>query len=70
MAYKDKHGITKIKSGNFHNLSISYEVEDEHKVPMFLFTPNMKDTSLHYHIELSNQEATELRDWLNDYLKK
>lgn len=70
MAYKDKHGITEIKSGNFHNISISYEMEDEHRVPMLLFTPDMKNTGLHYHIEFSKEEAAELRNWLDEFLNK
>jgi hypothetical protein len=34
---------------------------------VFLFSPN-KDSFEHYHVEISNKKALELRDWLDKYL--
>ncbi|MEQ1922356.1 MAG: hypothetical protein ABL952_07590 [Pyrinomonadaceae bacterium] len=35
---------------------------------VFLFTPDMSDTSNHYHIEMNEEQALRLRDFLNKKL--
>ena len=74
MAYKDKHGIIKIKDSTHNNVSISCDYLNEEgepveKVPVLLFTPNMEDTSEHFHIVLDKKEAKKLNTWLTDYFK-
>lgn len=39
------------------------------KFPVILFTPNMDDPSRHHHIELTREQASLLRDWMDEYLK-
>lgn len=73
MAYKDRYGSTDIRTGRIDNLSIGWDYEDnpedvKQRKPVFLFTPDMKDTNTHYHIELDRRQARKLRDWLTSYL--
>ena len=37
--------------------------------PVFLFTPDLDDTDLHFHIDLTNAEAMRLYLWLGEHLK-
>lgn len=70
MSYKDRFGITDIKSDPFHNLSISWEpVDKESKIPVLLFSPSMNDSANHYHIEMTKEEAKILKEWLTLYLE-
>ena len=74
MSYKDKYGITPIKKNKIDNFSINWDYDDNpndknQRFPVFLFTPDMKDTNTHYHIVLGKNQAKVLRDWLSDYLK-
>lgn len=74
MAYADKYGITKIIRGNRDNLSISWDYETDpddtkQRRPILLYTPNMENTSEHFHIELTRKQARALSEWLIDYLK-
>lgn len=73
MAYEDKHGITDIRNGRRDALSISRDTdldENDNEVPtaVFLYTPDMEDTNVHYHIELSVARAAQLADWLNKFV--
>ena len=48
-----------------NNLQISWDDEDGF---VLLFTPDMGDTGNHYHVELSEDEATRLSSFLNKKL--
>lgn len=67
MSFKSRFGITKIKNSTIDNLSIGLDENNSIK-PVILYTPDLKDTNEHFHIELSKIEATKLRDWLNSFL--
>ena len=74
MAYNDKFGITKICKGKIDNLSISWDYHDnpddkKQRRPILLYTPNMANTSQHFHIELTRKQARLFNEWLNEYLK-
>jgi hypothetical protein len=60
----------KIKKTRIDNLSISwdYETDPKKRCPVFLFTLDMCNTDVHYHIKLSIAEARALKKWLNDFL--
>jgi hypothetical protein len=61
--------MAKIKKGTYNNLQIDIDDMGEGKVPILLFTPDMKDKMNHYHIELSRDDAEELKDYLEKYLE-
>ena len=74
MSYKSRYGSTSIRPGRIDNLDIGWDFEDDEtdkrqRKPVFLFTPDMKNTVNHHHIELSRAQAKKLRDWLTAYLK-
>jgi hypothetical protein len=54
--------ILKIKDGRFDKLTIS---EDDGEV-VLLFVPDEADPE-HFHINLSPEEACNLKNWLNDF---
>ena len=73
MGYHDsKHGITQITDGVFNHLSVSWELDGdlETEEPVFLFTPDLKNKSEHYHIFVTPSQARELNEWLTHYLAK
>jgi hypothetical protein len=72
MSYKSKYGITDIRATERDNLSISLDRDtDKSKpYPVFLYTPDMRNTSTHYHVELSKAQAKKLHKWLTQYLKE
>jgi hypothetical protein len=76
MAYKDKHGITDIKTEDVNNLSISRDTDmdfnsgDEYPIACLLYTPSMKNTDIHYHIPLNVEECQELVKWLKKFIKE
>ena len=53
------------------NFGISRDYDTNPKLffPVFLFTPDLKNTDEHFHIPLTKSQARKLRDWLNLYLK-
>lgn len=75
MSYQNKFGITKIIDKKRDNLSVSFDTgtrrfkEDEVGV-VFLYTPDMDNTQEHFHIELTRQEASLLKDWLGAFLSE
>ena len=54
-----------IKNGARNNLQISWDEEDGF---VCLLTPHMDNTDIHYHIELSQDEAKQLSLFLNKKL--
>lgn len=74
MSYKDRFGVTTIRDNKIDHLRISWDCDypetdpSEKRHPVFLFVPDY-DQEDHWHIELTRQEALELRNWLNDYIK-
>jgi hypothetical protein len=64
--------IREIKPGPRDAITISLDGDDWDDpttlCPVLLFTPNLKKTHIHYHIELTKSEAKVLSDWLVDYL--
>lgn len=54
--------IEQIKDTEIDNLSVSWDEEDGF---VLLFTPDMEDTAEHFHIELTNDEAWALADFIN-----
>lgn len=71
MGYRNRFGITKIKSKRRDNLSIGWDYyrTPKSKFPVFLFTPDMENTDVHYHIKLDTTQARKLKKWLDQYLK-
>lgn len=78
MGYKDqRYGITKIIGKVFDNLQISWDadvvdvenVKKHRRYPVLLYTPDMNNTNEHFHVMLTRNQATKLRDWLDDFLK-
>lgn len=58
---RDDIKIENIKDTNFDNISISYDDDDG---MMMLFTPDMTDTSEHYHIQFNCDDAMKMRDFI------
>ncbi len=54
-----------IRDSQRDNLHISWDEEDEF---VFLFTPDMENTNNHYHVELTEDQATRLSSFLNKKL--
>ncbi|CAN5681576.1 hypothetical protein BH10CYA1_BH10CYA1_03150 [soil metagenome] len=74
MAYKDRHGRTVIRPDDDNNLRIAWDYDDDEsdlvqRMAVFLYTPQMSNTETHFHISLSQPQAKELRDWLDEFLK-
>lgn len=76
MAYKDKHGITDIKDKEVNALSISRDTDmdfndgSEFPIAVLLYTPSMRNTDVHYHIDLNVAEAKELMKWIKKFVKE
>ncbi|MBK8468101.1 MAG: hypothetical protein IPL32_19990 [Chloracidobacterium sp.] len=73
MNIEENYGIAKIKDeGTVHQLSISWDFdgdisEVDERYPTMLFTPDtFRD--LHFHIDLTDEEAIRLYQWLGAYL--
>lgn len=78
MSYRNKYGITRIRTESYNNLVISwdsdaigwnYQNNPKTRYPVLLYTPDMNDTNEHYHIDLTPTQARKLHKWLGDYLK-
>lgn len=71
MGYRNKFGLTKIKSKRINNLSINWDFNrtPKSKFPVLLFTPDMNNVNAHYHIKLDKKQARKLKTWLDLYLK-
>ena len=67
MSYEDKNGNTLICPGPRNKLSITFDDMGEGIFPVFLFVPYVKEHE-HDHIELTNNEAEILYNWLGKYL--
>lgn len=72
--HNKRHGSTDIRDGDVDNLGISWDYDDDpldkaQRQAVFLYTPWMKDTNVHYHISLNREEARKLRDWLTDFVE-
>ena len=77
MAFKDKYGITAIDQNpelrSVDTFDISWDYDDnEHDLsqrkPVFLIVPDKRKDE-HYHVTLSRKGATDLRTWLNKFLR-
>jgi hypothetical protein len=65
MSYKDKWGITRIRTTiTREKLSLSV---DEDGTPVLLVVPHIADNK-HHHFELTYKGAVAMRDWLNEWL--
>jgi hypothetical protein len=74
MSFKSRYGITKICAQVIDNLSISYDSDYEdpgprETYPVFLYTPDMRDTREHFHIPLTRRQAKALHAWLGKWLE-
>ena len=59
-----------IKLDDINNLRISTDKdENNNECAVLLYTPNMKRTQTHYHIELKDHEIVKLRAWIMTYCK-
>lgn len=74
MSYKDKFGITKIRTKEESERDVmSLSIDEDHfsdtdeVVPVILYIPYYPEHD-HSHITLNRNQATKLRDWLNEYL--
>lgn len=62
--------ILHLRTGRRDNLDISRDTDmDGGPIAVFLFTPDMDDTSDHYHIELDLETCGKLHDWLGRFLR-
>jgi len=67
--YKDRYGITVVRDDDIiDRLSISRDNHGEGHIAVLLHIPEVSEHD-HSHIELNREQATVLRDWLDDYLK-
>ena len=64
--------VKQIRGGKNDNLQINldYDYTPKHLFPVMLYTPDMRNTDVHYHIHLNKRQARALRDWLSIYVKK
>ena len=74
MSFQDRYGSTKIVNRKLDNLSISFDCgtrrfRTDEVGAVFLYTPDMTNTSDHYHIEIKREEAIILKEWLELFLK-
>jgi len=61
--------ILNIRSDRRDNLDISRDTgRDDEPIAVFLFTPDMADTSDHHHIPLSIEQCQALHTWLGRFL--
>lgn len=68
--YSDRHGITKIREGRRDSLSFSRDNHGEGHIAVLLHTPDIEDAyGDHSHIELDREQALQMRDWLDAWLK-
>lgn len=65
MTYKVEVEI--IRDFKRDNLHISWDEEDGF---VMLFTPDMGDTNVHYHVELDLDQASKLSEFLNKKLEE
>jgi len=78
MSFEDRFGITDIinehSAESGEALSISWDVHESDfedvadRFACILYTPDMSDKMIHHHIELTDEQAVSLRDWLIAYL--
>lgn len=74
MSSNDRYMSTKIRDEETDNVSMSIDTHDYVDDPnmeviaVMLYTPWMKDTSEHYHIPFTKDQAAELHKWLGDFL--
>ena len=69
--YSEKFGLLDICDSEYHKLGVGWDYDsdiNDEKTATFLFTPDMKNTGEHFHIVLNREQATNLRDWLNEYI--
>lgn len=67
--YKDRYGITVVRDDKVRDrLSISRDDHGEGPIVVLLHIPEVAEHE-HSHIELNKEQATVLRDWLDEYLK-
>jgi hypothetical protein len=61
-----------IVEGRIDNLLIGEDTSryDDSQVAVLLFTPDMSDTSEHFHIELSRERVQALASWLQEWLEE
>ena len=74
MSYKSKVGFTALKSQKFDNLSINYDADydmnnKKQRYAIFLYTPDMDHTDIHYHVAMDLKTCIKLRDWLNQHIE-
>lgn len=74
MSFQDRYGSTSIVNRKLDNLSVSFDCGTRrfsvNEVGVvLLFTPDMSNTSEHFHIEIKREEAIILKEWLDLFLK-
>lgn len=64
-------GSAAIKDTKTNNLQISEDTgrDSDDFTAVLLYTPNMNDTSEHFHIELGLEEVAKLYAWLGRFLQ-
>ena len=67
--YSDRYGITVIRDDKVRDrLSIARDDHGRGPIAQLLYIPEVAEHE-HSHIELNKEQATILRDWLDEYLK-
>lgn len=71
MSYRNRFSTTTIRPSQRDRLSINvdYDRDPSNIFPVFLYTPDMRDTNDHYHIVLNKKQAAILKSWLESFLK-
>jgi len=66
--YKDRYGITVVRDDKIRDrLSISRDNHGDEHIAVLLHIPEVAEHE-HSHIELNKEQATVLRDWLDNWL--
>ena len=73
MAYKDRFGVTQIRSMRIDNLSVSWDCspgDETKKHAVFLYTQDMGYSAHHHHIKMERDKVEFLRNNLLNSLKE
>jgi hypothetical protein len=52
------------------NLQISEDMDGDKSLVVLLYTPTMRNTNEHFHVELDRSQAEALHQWLREYLER
>lgn len=63
--------VLHVRPGRIDNLDVSEDVDlDGRPIAVLLYTPDMRDTDEHHHVDLDDAQVRALRDWLGAYIAR